>query len=332
MRELRLTFARQNSYSIVMNIRQYLLVFIVWGIAAFCPAQRNAKFEAYIEHFAPIAVAEMHAHGIPASITLAQGLLESGAGSSLLATRGNNHFGIKTGSDWTGPYMLKDDDAPNEQFRVYADAAQSYADHSLFLRNRQRYASLFALSLTDYKGWAHGLKACGYATSPTYADRLIQIIETYDLARYDLKPRETAYTDQPASTSIYKPTATTVPPVSRTQRSLPILFQNGTYYVIAQTGETYRTIGQRWGVREGTLRRYNEQPRGYQPRIGERVYLMKKPARAEKRYKGFFHQVQAGESLHTIAQAYAVRTRTLYRLNRLPDTYIPRPGDRLRIR
>ena len=169
-----------------MNLARPILFFLCAFFYALCAtAQRNATFEAYIAQYAPVAVEQMKLHGVPASITLAQGLLESGAGQSRLAVKGNNHFGIKTGGDWTGAYMLKDDDAPGERFRVYASAAQSFEDHSLFLRGRSRYASLFALAPTDYKGWARGLKAAGYATNPAYADRLIQLIETYDLARFD---------------------------------------------------------------------------------------------------------------------------------------------------
>ncbi len=307
-----------------------VLLFVALFYTAVLPlrAQRNATYEAYITRYAPVAVAEMHQHGVPASITLAQGLLESGAGTSMLATRANNHFGIKAGSDWHGAYVCKDDDAPNERFRAYNDAAQSYADHSLFLRNRSRYAALFSLPLTDYKGWARGLKAAGYATSPTYADRLIQIIETYNLARFDrIAPAATA--DTPHTTAAGQPT--TNAPATSSQGGR-IYMENGAYYVVAQTGDTYRTIGHRWGVRQGSLRRYNEQRRGYEPRPGERVYLVKKPARAAKQYKHRVHIVQPGETLHAIAQYYAVRTRTLYRLNHLPDSYVPTAGDRIRLR
>lgn len=322
---------------------RFFAFFIFFTLILSLQAQRNARFEAYVEQFAPIAMEQMRQHGVPASITLAQGLLESGAGSSRLATQANNHFGIKTGSDWTGPYMLKDDDAPNEQFRVYTDAMQSYEDHSLFLRKHSRYASLFTLEPDDYRGWARGLKAAGYATSPTYADRLIQIIETYGLARFDrpdhAERKEPTYTlGTPATTTVEKvltpsKTSTTLRATRQTATSTPkIQMQNGAYYVIAQHGDTYRTIGKRWGVRAGSLLRYNEQQKGHEPQVGERVYLVKKPARAEKRYKGQYHIVQSGQSVHAIAQAYGMRMHTLYRLNRLPGTYTPRCGDRLLLR
>lgn len=138
----------------------------------------------YIEQFKAIAVEEMIKSGIPASITLAQGLLESASGNSTLATEANNHFGIKCNVDWTGPTILKDDDAAGECFRVYENAEQSYRDHSEFLK-RTRYSSLFQLDRNDYKGWAYGLKRAGYATNPKYADLLIDLIQRYGLDQFD---------------------------------------------------------------------------------------------------------------------------------------------------
>ena len=142
-------------------------------------------YTAYIERYKSLAVQQMYKYGIPASITLSQGLLESGAGKSLLAAKANNHFGIKAGPSWTGPVMLKDDDAVGEKFRVYPNVLASYEDHSLFLSRGRRYASLFTLERDDYKGWAHGLKSAGYATNPRYAHLLIGLIERYGLHRYD---------------------------------------------------------------------------------------------------------------------------------------------------
>lgn len=140
----------------------------------------------YIKKWAATAVSEMERSGIPASITLAQGLVESGAGLSDLATEGNNHFGIKCHNGWTGGRMYHDDDAKGECFRVYDSAEQSFRDHSDFLTSRQRYASLFRLDTSDYRGWAEGLMKAGYATSSTYASQLIKVIEDYKLYEYDV--------------------------------------------------------------------------------------------------------------------------------------------------
>ncbi len=144
----------------------------------------NSRYQAYIDQYKDLAISEMLKYDIPASITLAQGLLESGAGMSELARKGNNHFGIKC-HDWTGATTYHDDDEEQECFRSYKDAYESYEDHSKFLTRQSRYRRLFSLKRNDYKGWAKGLKACGYATSPTYANKLIAIIELYKLHRYD---------------------------------------------------------------------------------------------------------------------------------------------------
>ena len=150
-------------------------------------AQEQAKLtrKEYIDKYAPLAVEQQALYGIPASITLAQGLLESGNGNSRLAREGNNHFGIKCGGSWDGPSLRHDDDAPQECFRSYDSVEESYIDHSLFLSERERYKGLFTLDPKDYKGWAHGLKAAGYATNPVYAELLIKIIEEHQLYRYD---------------------------------------------------------------------------------------------------------------------------------------------------
>ena len=140
--------------------------------------------EMYIEKWTEECIMQMQEHGIPASITMAQGILESGSGSSDLATQANNHFGIKCGSEWEGKKFFKDDDRKNECFRVYSNAKASFEDHSLFLK-KSRYASLFELSPTDYKGWAHGLKKCGYATNPKYPQLLIELIEKHKLYELD---------------------------------------------------------------------------------------------------------------------------------------------------
>ena len=167
--------------------RSYFLCFAI-AVSSTVPlslsAQKQPAQEAYIEKYAQMAVDEMFRSGVPASITLAQGMLESANGQSYLATRGNNHFGIKC-HDWKGPGVYIDAEKKDECFRKYKSVADSYRDHSDFLRYRDRYKSLFELKTTDYKGWAHGLKRAGYATDPAYPRKLIGIIETYDLSRFD---------------------------------------------------------------------------------------------------------------------------------------------------
>lgn len=281
---------------------------------------QNAAYQQYIEQYKDLAIEQMQLYGIPASITLAQGLLESGAGRSTLATKANNHFGIKTGGNWTGPYVLRDDDAPNERFRKYDCAEESFRDHSLFLRSRSRYASLFLLSPTDYKGWAHGLKAAGYATNPQYAQRLINLIETYNLAQYDTggAKRHKSGHDTPKA----KGQATTC-----TSHQLHLC--NDIVYVIAQQGDSYKSIAKELGMREKKLRKYNEVDKHQPLDAGNRVYLTKKQKHVEKSLRKTYYTAKAGDSMHAIAQRYAIRLDRLYKWNHLPDDYRLKVGDRL---
>ena len=160
-----------------------LLILVAALVPCLCVAQN--PYQSYIEQFAPLAVAEMQRTGVPASITLAQALVESGAGRSVLAVQANNHFGIKCHEEWDGETFYKDDDSAKECFRAYASAEESFRAHSDFLRSRERYQSLFDLEPTDYKGWARGLKKSGYATDARYANKLISSIEDFQLYRYD---------------------------------------------------------------------------------------------------------------------------------------------------
>jgi flagellum-specific peptidoglycan hydrolase FlgJ len=162
----------------------------MWVLTASTHAQNSTSVDRitrqeYVSTYAPAAVQEMLISGVPASITLAQGILESGDGNSVLAKVARNHFGIKCHGLWEGEKYYHDDDAKGECFRVYPTVFDSYRDHSEFLRTRDRYADLFKLKLTDYKGWAHGLKSAGYATNPKYPELLIKIIEENDLTQYD---------------------------------------------------------------------------------------------------------------------------------------------------
>ena len=168
-------------------LMRYLRIFLMalgMALPSITFAQRNSVYQQYVDQYKDAAIEQMHRYKIPASITLAQALLESGAGTSYLAKQANNHFGIKVGTGWSGPYVTRDDDHKNERFRKYKNVEESYEDHSQFLL-KDRYKRLFDLNPQDYKAWARGLKACGYATNPQYADKLIEIIELYQLHQYD---------------------------------------------------------------------------------------------------------------------------------------------------
>ncbi len=291
-----------------------LLMCISWFRVA---AQRSA-YDVYIDTYKALAVEQMNRYGIPASITLAQGLLESSAGKSELSRKANNHFGIKCGSGWTGPYVLRDDDARGEKFRAYNSPRESYEDHSVFLTSKSRYAFLFKYKKTDYKSWAHGLKKAGYATNPHYAHLLIKLIRRYELDKFD----RMGMSDFPA----YPPA------MGKMTVELIVRRNNDNYYVVARSGDTYASIGREMGVSERKLRKYNEVDKHYRLQAGDIVYLEKKRSKADRSFKNKYHTVQAGESLYTIAQKYGIKLKTIYETNGLDADHVARVGERLKIR
>ena len=273
--------------------------------------RRNDAYEEYIKKYRSLAVREMKHHHIPASITLAQGLLESGAGKSALARKSNNHFGIKCGGGWKGPSVKHDDDARGECFRKYKSVKDSYEDHSKFLTSSPRYAKLFKLRQRDYKGWAKGLKKAGYATDPRYADRLIDIIETYGLSRYDRKGA-LKHADEWAE-------------------GHQTFLANGMVYVIAQPGDTFQSLSKELGISAGKLRKWNELPKEYLFEGGEIVYLEEKMRRANEEY--VLHVVKEGDSMYSISQKYGVRLDRLYKMNGMNGgSPSIQPGDFIRLR
>lgn len=257
-------------------------------------------YESYIERFAEMAMEQQAEHGIPASITLAQGLLESGAGRSTLATQGNNHFGIKCHQDWQGKTMLRNDDRPNECFRVYNDPAESYKDHSIFLK-RNRYSSLFDLEITDYQGWARGLSRCGYATDPNYADRLISIIERYGLSGYD----------RPGAGSVAETVIFIRDMLSMTH---PIRKSKGLHYVVAFPGDTYSSIAKEFGIKEKKLKEYNDAGKASDIKEWEEVYLEPKHDNFDGSEKEV--TIGEGEDMRSISQRYGIKLSTLKKLNK----------------
>ena len=301
-----------------------ILVFcLVYATAALAQYRWNQAYQDYINQYKDIAIEEMLRYNIPASITLAQGLLESGAGKSDLARNGNNHFGIKC-HDWTGRTIHHDDDDLQECFRAYDSALQSYEDHSKFLRYKPRYSSLFRLERTDYKGWAHGLKAAGYATNPQYAYSLINIIETYNLSQYD---KATSYSNKFAQEPNNSYGNNTVPYTG----IHTIRIANKNYYVVARQGDTFRSISKEVGVSYRKLARYNERDKNMVLAQGDIVFLKKKRTKADKIFKHVPHIVKAGESMYTIAQRYGIRLKSLYKKNHLDYDHEIRPGEILKV-
>lgn len=282
----------------------------------------NQAYWSYIDQYKGLAIEQMHKYHIPASITLAQGLLESGAGRSSLATKANNHFGIKVSGNWTGPYVLRNDDAPNEKFRKYKNARESYEDHSKFLQGK-RYQGLFKLKITDYRGWARGLKAAGYATSPTYAESLIRIIEMYNLDKFD--------------TGKYKHEKKSVVAVNNAKTGFfdthTIYSHNKNYFIIVEVGDNMATISKETGISLKKLYQYNDLPLDYAPTQGDLIYFKKKQKCASKQFKkNPIHIVENNQSLFDIAQLYGIRLKYLYKLNQFDPSHEIKPGDILRIR
>ena len=269
----------------------------------------NSQYQTYINQYKDLAIQQMKRYHIPASITLAQGLFESRAGLSDLVVRGNNHFGIKC-HGWTGGSVYHDDDQKQECFRAYRDAYESYEDHSRFLSQNSRY-----------QGWAYGLKACGYATNPRYASKLIEIIELYKLYEYD---RARNYDKFMAKRSGVEQ------PVGG-QKLHPIHIYNKNYYLVARDEDTFKSIGKEVELPYRDLAKYNERDKKDTLRAGDIVYLKKKRKKADKVYKNRPHTVRSGESMYDIAQKYGIRLKSLYKKNHLSLDYLIHVGDQLKV-
>jgi len=329
-------------------------------------AQQRITPEEYIEKYKHLAMLDQEIYGIPASIKMAQAILESDSGNSRLALLANNHFGIKSRRDWTGPIILHDDDEPQEGFRKYASAECSFRDHSEFLDKSARYQLLFDLPPTDYRAWAHGLRAAGYATNPRYGDLLIGLIERHGLYRLDtetLSPELADATERRIAAAREASLAMgSVIEVIETQQQAtvasivsevgsevfarvdvddfavstnrlgdrPLFFNNGSEFVVAQRGDTYEAIAQQARRSASRLRRFNDAAPGSQPAEGEQVYIHAKSNRS----KGgkLLHVVACeNETLRDIAQFHGIKLRSLARLNRMNPDAALRRGQQIRL-
>lgn len=290
-----------------------VLIFFIFT-PSFSQAKRYKIYDEYISTYKTIAIDQMKRYKIPASITLAQGLLESGAGKSSLTVSSNNHFGIKCHSDWTGEKVYKADDGPNDCFRKYKKAEDSFEDHSKFL-TKTRYKKLFDLEITDYRGWARGLQQAGYATDKAYANKLIKLIEDYELYQHDKERSGKSKDDTPSFRPEYSHT--------------PYKTHN-LIYVIAIDGDNYEAIAAEFGFKPKDLYKYNEVPEGFPLKKGDLVYFQKKKSKADKPY--YEHVVQVGESMHSISQLYGIKVKNLYKMNKKDFEYVPEEGDVLKLR
>jgi LysM repeat protein len=292
-----------------------LLFFLMSSKKFAQPSEIKNSPQEYILQYKEIAINEMLTHGIPASITLAQGLLESGNGNSALSVYANNHFGIKCHKEWTGPSYVMDDDAENECFRKYERVADSYKDHSLFLKTRPRYYFLFELPTTDYRAWAKGLKLAGYATLPTYAEELIDLIERHRLYEYDKLQALTAKTIKPEQ-------------VKLKAEIKPVLKFNNIKFIIVKQGDTFYKLASENELEIKQLLRFNDMEETEKLTIGTKIYLEPKRKKAMES----FHKVNKGETMKSIAQLHGIKLKCLYAKNNLIKGEEPETGQKLYLR
>lgn len=294
----------------------------------------------YIDTYKDLAIYEMKRTGIPASITLAQGMIESDFGRSRLAVEANNHFGIKCHNDWTGQTIRHHDDKRNECFRKYKKVAESFYDHSDFLKKGSRYKSLFDLDITDYKGWARGLKKAGYATNPDYANMLIRSIEANNLMALD-RGRSTYNKDQvfankdqsvasPETDITQTPVINKNGDVAVAARLPRIMENNRIQYIIVKDGETREKIEKEFQLLKWELPKYNELNVDFVPVAGQILYLQPKREKSDPGKE--FYTTAEGDTMYQVAQKFGIKLKSLYELNRMEFGDEPEQGKRLWLR
>ena len=319
------------NFEIMKKIATILSLCLVCLLSADGQTSTNPQ-QAYIDAYSSIAVAEMQRSGIPASITLAQGMLESRYGLSDLALKGNNHFGIKC-HDWTGRSIKMDDERPGECFRAYASADESFRDHSDFLRFRDRYRFLFDYDITDYRSWAYGLSKAGYATDPEYPAKLIKLIEDFDLGKFD-KLNRRQMRDLPQ-------TPTSLEAVSRLEGkalekfnfplSRAVYTQNDVPFIYVQEGETFKSIAESNKLFLKELLRFNDLSKEIELHPGDIVYLKNKKKESKKGLDKYVVD-QEGETLWAICQRFAVQQKEIEKLNGFKKDHVLREGDMIYLR
>lgn len=329
-------------------MKNYFLILVFAVTAQIAKSQGREAIQAYIDSYRLLAIEEMQRTGVPAAIKLAQGIHETTAGTSDLVQRSNNHFGIKCKSSWTGESVSHTDDAPDECFRKYPSAEESYRDHSNFLKNNQRYATLFKLKGEDYKGWAHGLKKAGYATNPKYPLLLIKIIEEYKLQDYSLMAlgkKEIPLEEWAINRNNYPAPQTSIVAAVQTETVteeqegtgllLPVAtvkdypdteFRiNETRVIYAKAGTSLLAIALKYDIPLKRLFEFNEMPEQESLSQAQLIFLQRKRKVGDTDY----HIVKAGESLYDIAQERGIRLDTLRELNHLTADMLPKAGAQL---
>lgn len=324
----------------MQKTKNYLAALLVLLLATTGFSQKSELITNYINTYKDLAITEMQRTGVPASVTLAQGILESGAGNSELVLASNNHFGIKCKSNWKGESVKHDDDEKGECFRKYSAPEDSYKDHSDFLKNGKRYAFLFSLKSTDYIGWANGLKKAGYATNPKYPQLLIKLMEDYDLQQYTfialgkqpdqeagatLVAEADASSDQPAIIGVTNKIVVTKE--KNTQPVFPtgVFKINDTKVVFAKKGTSFLSIAKQNDIDLSKIFEFNEMQPGEMANSDQLIYLQRKRKTGNNEY----HTVKPGETLNDIAQLEAIRLESLLELNWLTNEEKPAVGERL---
>lgn len=311
-------FSNRKIIDIFLNINKKI-VFCLFFCLFFCQNGHSVTRDEvyrYIDTYKNAALIEQREHGIPASITLAQGLLESAAGTSKLAREGNNHFGIKCHRSWRGDSVF----SGRTCYRKYRSAHDSYTDHSRFLKAK-RYESLFTLEITDYRGWAHGLKRCGYATDPLYAEKLINMIETYGLDKW---------VDEQPSRDESKP-------ITRPKRDHPLLRhptkrRHDLNYIMAVLGDTYQDIADEYNMKLDKLLDYNDLPKGSKlPQVGDIIYVNRKHSEAHGVHEQY-RVTDDGQSLWLISQMFGIRLKDLAKINNLSPEAVLHKGDLIKLK
>ena len=319
-----------------------ILLCALVGVSAGVAQERQPR-EEYVEKYKAIAIAHMERYGIPASITMAQGILESDSGNSRLSLTSNNHFGIKCKKSWTGDKVYYDDDAKGECFRAYPSVEASYEDHADFLDQSPRYDSLFAYPADDYRSWARGLKACGYATAPDYAERLVKIIESMKLYLLDKENGNKIYAAAKSATANTEtwwesniatsdeqinPNAFRV--TVNSHKGYGVYRSNHTFYVVAKEGDTFESVGDIFDISPKMLRKFNDVAKDGKLSKGDIVYIERK----KTQWLGnvMQHKVVRDENIYSLSQAYGIRLKSLKKLNRMREGADVKKGDIIRLK
>ena len=325
------------------TLKRVCIVIVALSVSLATTAKERQTREEYVEKYKAIAIAHMERYGIPASITMAQGILESDSGNSRLATSSNNHFGIKCKKSWKGDRVYHDDDAKGECFRAYPSVEASYQDHADFLDQSPRYDSLFVYASDDYKSWARGLKACGYATAPDYAERLVKIIESMKLYLLDKENGTQIYSasksakanaetwwesnmavsDEQVDPNAYRVTV-------NAYSGYGVYRTNQAYYIVAKEGDTFESLGALFHISPKLLRKFNDVSKESTLAKGDIVYIDPK----KKQWLGnvLQHKVKAGENLYSLSQSYGIRKKSLMKLNKLRQGEDFKKGDIIRLK